>query len=299
MNTTDKKPATVSNGVASGPPTVKSLLHSPAIESRFKQILGDKAPGFLSSVLNVVNGSTNLNTADPNSVIMAAAVAATLDLPINPNLGFAYIIPYQRNEQTENGWQTRNVAQFQMGYKGFIQLAKRSGQYLRINAIPVLNGQLKRYDPLKEEYEFDWTIEGGEVIGYVAYFKEINGFEKTAYWNVAKINDHAKKYSKSFGKKTSPWSTNYDDMARKTVLKHILSKYGTLSIEMQKAFTMDQSVVKDFDGNQYDYVDSTDLTGQPSIESANVNNAPDETSDVADQSAQPGTIKDVPNANDL
>jgi len=229
---------------------VKELLAQEGIKRRFEEILGKKAPGFISSVLNVVNGNTMFANCNPNSIIMSAAVAATLDLPINPNLGFAYIIPY--------GGQ----AQFQIGYKGFIQLAMRTGQYKTINAIEVRAGQLKSFNQLTEEIEFDFTVEGGEVIGFVGYFKMVNGFEKTVYWNVGKMNAHAKKFSKSYDKPTSPWTTNYPEMALKTLIKHILSKFGILSIEMQKAVNVDQAVVKDDKGDAVDYVD---LTSQAQI----------------------------------
>ena len=244
------------NGQGSAPPAtskpvgVKDLLAQEGIKKRFEEILGKKAPGFISSVLNVVNGNTLFANCNPNSIIMSAAVAATLDLPINPNLGFAYIIPY--------GGQ----AQFQIGYKGFIQLAMRTGQYKTINATEVRAGQLKKFNQLTEEIELDFTVEGGEIIGYVGYFKMVNGFEKTVYWNVGKMNAHAKKFSKSYGKSSSPWTTNHLEMSLKTLIKHILSKYGILSIEMQKAVSVDQAVVKDEKGDVVDYVD---LSNQPQI----------------------------------
>lgn len=227
----------------SKPEGVKDLLAQASIKKRFEEILGSKAPGFISSILNVVNGNTMFANCNPNSIIMSAAVAATLDLPINPNLGFAYIIPY--------GGQ----AQFQIGYKGFIQLAMRTGQYKTINATEVRVGQLKSFNQLTEEIELDFNVEGGEIIGYVGYFKMVNGFEKTVYWNVGKMNAHAKKFSKSYGKPSSPWTTNHLEMSLKTLIKHILSKYGILSIEMQKAVNVDQAVVKDDKGELVEYVD--------------------------------------------
>lgn len=232
------------NQAPSKPASIKSLLAQEGIQNRFKEILGQKAPGFVSSILNVVNGNTMFQNVDPNSVIMSAAVAATLDLPINPNLGFAYIIPY------------KDKAQFQMGYKGYIQLAMRTGQYKKINAIEVRAGQLKSWDSLREDFDFDFTKQGGEVIGYVAYFEMLNGFQKTVYWNVAQITEHAKRYSKSWGKSTSPWTTNFPEMALKTLIKHVLSKYGILSIEMQKAIAVDQGIIKSQDGSVVEYPES-------------------------------------------
>lgn len=234
----------VAEQAVKSPPSIKSLLAQEGIQNRFKEILGQKAPGFVSSILNVVNGNTAFKNVDGNSIILSAAVAATLDLPINPNLGFAYIIPY------------KDKAQFQMGYKGYIQLAMRTGQYKNINAIEVRAGQLISFDSLREDFKFDFTKTGGEVIGYVAYFKLLNGFEKTVYWNVAQIIEHAKRYSKSYGKQSSPWTTNFPEMAMKTLIKHVLSKYGILSIDMQKAIAVDQGIIKNEEATVVDFPDS-------------------------------------------
>lgn len=278
------------------PPSVSKMLTNPAIQSRFNEILKDKAPAFISSIINLVNGNSGLSIAEPQSIIMSAAVAATLDLPINPNLGFAYIIAYKQKYTDDQGqWKEKSVAQFQMGYKGFIQLAMRTGQYKHINALEIRAGQLKKANPLTEEYEFDFSVEGGEVIGYVAYFKMLNGFEKTVYWNVGKIIDHAKRYSKSFGQKSSPWNTNFPEMALKTLIKHVLSKYGILSIEMQKAVNVDQSVIKDDKGEHFEYVDATDLTGQRSIDSSSIQNQNSETQ-ASNENPSPATNINV---NDL
>lgn len=305
------------NGLAKAP-TLKGMLDRDDIQKRFKEILGTKAAGFISSIINVVNGNTNLSMADPTSVVMSAAVAAALDLPIDPNLGFAYIIPYQQSKsvewtddqgQLQQRWETKQVAQFQMGYKGFIQLAMRTGQYEKINCIEVHANQLLSANPLTEEYTFDWTQEGGEIVGYVAYFKLISGFSKMVYWNIGKLNAHAKKHSKSFGKKTSPWTTNYSEMCQKTLLKHILSKFGPLSIEMQKAVITDQAVIKNMDGDQVEYADSTDISNQKSISTTedtaatNVDNSTNEQAFMNDQSsnnqAQSGTKDTNDYSNDL
>lgn len=253
------------NQVATSKPLgIKGLLESEGIKSRFQEILKDKAPGFISSVLNVVNGSTNLAKAEPMSIIMSAAIAASLDLPINPNLGFAYIIPYKTTGTDDNGQRyEKYVAQFQMGYKGFIQLALRTGQYEKINAKEVRAGQLIKNDPFEEEYEFDWSVEGGEIIGYAAMFKLKTGFKKTIYWNVGKMMDHAKKHSKSFNDPGGPWKTNTYEMSFKTLIKYILSKFGVLSIEMQKAFNTDQAVIKNEKTEEIEYVDANEGEAKP------------------------------------
>ncbi len=149
---------------------------------------GKKAQGFISSVLQVINGNKLLNKVDPNSVVNAAATAASLDLPINPNLGFAWIVPY------------KGKAQFQIGWKGFVQLALRTGQYKRINSIEVYENQFKSFNRLTEELTADFDIVGeGEIVGYAAYFMLTNGMEKMTYWSKEEVINHAKKYSKAYG----------------------------------------------------------------------------------------------------
>lgn len=229
--------------------TVNTLIKQDSYKKRFNELLGKKAPGFISSMLNVANLPT-LKDAEPNSIISSAVVAATLDLPIDQNLGFAYIVPYN----TKVGNEYIKKAQFQMGYKGYIQLAMRTGQYKTINAIEVYEGEIKRVNRLTGEIEFDYDnefINREIVVGYVAYFKLLNGFEKTVYMSKEEMEIHAKKYSQSYSSskdwvvKGSLWSTDFDGMAIKTVLKRLLSKYGILSIEMQSAITNDQAVIND------------------------------------------------------
>lgn len=240
--------------------TTKDLFARQNIQERFNELLGKKSQGFITTVLQIVNQNAMLKTADPNTVLTAAATAATLDLPINPNLGFAYIIPYAINEKGVDGkWEKRVVAQFQMGYKGFIQLAQRSGQYHRINAVPVYENQFKGFNALTEDLIGDFSIKGeGAVVGYAAYFSLNNGFEKLLYCDIASVDQHAKRYSKSYEKKNGLWQDHenggFDAMAIKTVLKMVLSKYGPLSIEMQTAIQADQAV-QTVEG-QYKYVDN-------------------------------------------
>jgi len=232
--------------------TVNQFMAQTKVRSRFEEILGVKAAGFISSVVNTVNSSINLRAADPNSIIMAAVIAATLDLPIDKNLGFAYIIPYN----SKDGYK----AQFQMGYKGFIQLAMRTGQYKTINATEVYDGELVSQNRLTGEIEFDENKKVSEkVIGYAAYFRLLNGFEKCVYWPIEKIKSHGKRYSKSFDSPDGRWKLDFDAMALKTVLKHLLSKYGILSIEMIGAIKADQAVIKNEDLDDVEYVDGQDI----------------------------------------
>lgn len=228
---------------------IQTILKSDNVSARFNQLLGKKAPGFISSILQVVHSNDLLSKADPSTVLNAAVTAAILDLPINQNLGYAWIVPY------------KGQAQFQMGWKGYVQLAQRTGEYKSINVIEVYENQFKGFNRMTEEIEGDFSIEGsGDVVGYVAYFKMLNGFEKTTYWTVEAIKKHAKKYSKAYGKGSiSPWNDKdqFHEMAKKTALKNLLSKYGLLSIEMQRANISDQAVINDPDTFDVDYVDNS------------------------------------------
>lgn len=226
----------------------KQFFSSELIKSKFQELLGQKAQGFLTSVIQIVNSNGSLAQADQNSLYMAAATAATLDLPIQPSLGFAYIVPY------------KGQAQFQIGWKGLVQLAQRTGLYKSINVIEVYENQFKSFNALTEEIEADWTAPGsGKVVGYCAYFSLLNGFQKTAYWTTEKVNQHALKYSQAFrGSGVSPWKDKdqFHEMAKKTVLKNTLSKYGPMSIEMQRAITFDQGVIKDIEHEVVTYPDN-------------------------------------------
>ncbi|EJT6150501.1 TPA: recombinase RecT [Clostridium perfringens] len=212
--------------------TVKGLMKNPSIKKRFEGVLKEKAPQYMSSIVNLVNSDTNLQKCDGMSVIASCMVAATMDLPVDKNLGYAWVVPYG------------NRAQFQMGYKGYIQLALRTGQYKAINVVEIREGELVSWNPLTEEIEVDFSKrESDAVIGYAGYFKLINGFEKTVFWTKEEVNNHANKFSKTINSKNSVWKSNFDAMAKKTVLRNLLSKWGILSIEMQKAYTADEGLI--------------------------------------------------------
>ena len=206
---------------------LKGLLNTDTMKQKFDNVLQDKAAGFTTSLLNLVSNDKNLSKCEPMSVATSAMVAATLDLPIDRNLGYAWIIPYG------------NKATFQLGYKGYIQLAQRSGQYLSLNVIEVYEGELKTWNRLTEEFEFDSSARtSNAVIGYVGHFKLVNGFEKTVYWTKQEIEAHRQRFSKS----GNIWKSDFDAMAKKTVLRNMLSKWGVLSIEMQTAAAKDGTV---------------------------------------------------------
>lgn len=231
----------------------KAIFERDDIKQKLQEMLGKKAPGFITSVLSSIQANDMLKNADPNSVYMSAMMAASLDLPINSNLGLAYLIPYNIRQQDGS---FKQVAQFQIGYKGFIQLALRSGQFKTISAAPIFTGQIVGEDPLKG-YEFDWNKKEDEtVIGYASYFQLLNGFEKTLYMTNAQLEAHGGKYSKTFKHKRGLWNTDFESMARKTVLKLLLQRYAPLSIEMQKATISDQAVINDWETMDVDYQDN-------------------------------------------
>lgn len=238
--------------------SVKNYFAKDGVQKKFHELLGKRSTAFITSVMQVVNSNNLLAKATPESIYNASAMGAVLDLPINNNLGFAWIVPYNEKFKDEQGnWQTKCVAQFQLGWKGFVQLANRSGQYKAINVIEVYENQFKSFNRLTEELEADFTqIGAGAVVGFVAYFKLINGFEKTCYWSTEEVKTHGAKFSKTFAHQNSVWKTDFNAMAKKTVLKNTLSKWGILSIEMQQAVVVDQSVVNDSETLDVDYVDA-------------------------------------------
>jgi len=228
---------------------IKSMMTNTELKRRFEEVLSEQAPSFMASVLSAVSSNDSLKMCSPATVWGAAMIAASLKLPVDPNLGFSYIIPYS------------DKAQFQMGYKGFIQLAMRSGQYKKMNVSEVYKDELKNYNPITEEIEFtdpsEWKMreEGNpkNVVGYYAFFELINGYKKEVYWTVEKIEKHAKTYSQTYKKGYGRWKEDFDAMARKTVIKNLLSKWGVLSIEMQTAIKKDQVV---YDGENEEYIDN-------------------------------------------
>jgi recombination protein RecT len=237
--------------------TTKSLFDREDVKNKFKELLGKRATSFMTSVLQVTAQNQQLAHADPVSVYQAAAVAATLDLPLNANLGFAYIVPYNQSYKDEKGlWQKKQVAQFQMGYKGFIQLAQRSGQFKSIYSTPVYEGQIVEANPL-DGYVFDFSKKDSDkVIGYAAKFKLLNGFESTWYMTIEQLKQHGGKYSKTFTNEKGLWNTDFDAMANKTVIKLLLSKFAPLSVDMQKAVISDQAVINDAEAEDVTYIDN-------------------------------------------
>ena len=218
------------------PQSLQQLMNSGAVMKKLNDVLGSekKAASFISSVISVANGNSMLRNAAPMTILGSAMVAATLDLPVVPTLGLAYIVPY------------KGQAQFQLGYKGLIELAERSGQFKNIIDEVVYEGQLVKKNKFTGEYEFDEDAKTSDkVLGYMARMDLVNGFSKTIFWTKEEVEAHAKKYSQAFSRGySSPWKSDFDAMARKTVLKALFSKYAPKSVAMQQAVKFDQAVIR-------------------------------------------------------
>ncbi|GAB9262144.1 hypothetical protein CANFE03_18050 [Ligilactobacillus animalis] len=207
---------------------VKQLVKNAQVKNMIANVLHDREPQFATSIVSIVNSNRSLANVDQLSVIQSAMVAATLDLPIDQNLGYVWLVPY------------KGKAQAQIGYKGYIQLAQRSGQYRAMNAVAVHEGELISWNPLTEEVAFDPMKKVSDtVIGYIGYFKLLNGFEKTVYWTKEQIEAHRQRFSKAGG--NSPWKSDFDAMAKKTVLKDLLTKWGPMSTQMAVAASKDEA----------------------------------------------------------
>ena len=232
-------------------------LHSPQTQAYIERVLMSKKNSFVNNISSLVANNTALQACDPRSIIYAGIKATVLDLPLDPNLGFAYVIPYQ-NRKTG-----KTEAQFQIGAKGFIQMAIRTGQYRTINVTEIKEGELKDFDLLAGEMRFEarQSRETLPTVGYAAFIRLTNGFEKTLYMTKGEVEAHAYEYSQTYkadkdkGWTSSQWSKNFDAMARKTVLKRLLSGFGILSVEMQQAISADQAVFNTHDGAPQ-YVDN-------------------------------------------
>ena len=217
-------------------------IRSDAIQNLINSTLGDKevARNFIANISTAVSNNPAIQTCDAGSIISAGLMAESLKLPLSNSLGYCYIIPYG------------NKAQFQISYTGLVQLAQRSGQYERIGVREVHEGEYIGQDKFgDDEFKFSHDFDDKPVVGYYAYFRLLNGFEKSLYWTKEQCEKHGRKYSKSYSKL---WTTNFDLMAEKTVLKQLLKKWGVMSIELQKAVQSDQAVIRE-DGT-FDYVDN-------------------------------------------
>ena len=214
---------------------IKKILSVDSVKEQFQNSLKENSGAFIASVIDLYNSDTYLQECDPSKVVMEALKAATLKLPINKQLGFAYVVPYKKKV----GKETESIPQFQLGYKGLIQLAMRTGQYRYLNVGVVYEGVEVEEDLLTGQITFSGRKKSSKVEGYFAYMELLNGFSKTLHMSKDDIEAHAKRYSKSYSYSSSAWQSNFDEMAEKTVLRLLLGKFGVMSTEMVTAFTAD------------------------------------------------------------
>ncbi len=252
---------------------LKRITSSASVQTQIQNALGEAAPLFVASLIDVVGSSRDLMECDQSAIVREALKAATLRLPLNRGLGFAWLVPYKDHGNP--------VPQFQIGYRGYIQLAQRTGLFRFINADMIYAGETVHIDRMSGDVQVMGEATSDEVIGYFAHFELLNGFRKSLAWTKSKLDGHAQKYSKSYRSSKSPWNTGeYDKMALKTVLAELLRKWAPLSVEMQQAVTadledsdprgvpderpdVDLSTVIEADEPPPD--DAPDKTGQPSL----------------------------------
>lgn len=227
-----------------------AYLTNDAVKNQINSIVGGKnGPRFISSIVSAVQTNPALQECTNQSILSAALLGESLNLSPSPQLGQFYMVPFKDRERG-------TVAQFQLGYKGYIQLAIRSGQYKKLNVLPIKEGELISYNPLDEEIEVqliedEETREQAPTIGYYAMFEYTNGFRKTLYWSKQKMQNHAKKYSQGYaadlrkGTAWTFWSKDFDGMAMKTMLRQLISKWGVMSIDMVTAMEADSAVIKE------------------------------------------------------
>lgn len=222
---------------------LKTKLDAPSVKAKFESMLGKRAPQFITSISSVVQNNALLQKAEVNSIIMGAAVAASMDLPLNANLGYAALVPF-------NSKGGGCFAQFQIMTKGWTELFIRTGQCQALINEIVYEGQLVKKNKFTGEYVFDEDAKKSDkIIGYMAYFRLTNGYEKTEYMTVEEVKAHAQRFSQTYRSGAGIWKESFDSMALKTVLKKLLTKWAPKSIEIQKAALFDQAVV---DGNVAD-----------------------------------------------
>lgn len=238
---------------------MKSVINAPSVQEQFQNALGDHKDAFVASLIDLFTGDKALQTCKPAAIIAEALRAATLRLPLNKALGFAYIIVFNNSVKNDDGsWSKIPTPTFVPGYKGYIQLAMRTGQYRTINADFVYEGEMRKVSKLTGEIALDGEKKSDKIIGYFCYFELLNGFNKTLFVSVEDMAQYALRYSPSFKGKNKPsadaliklaqanqpstkvgWEGNFNDMALKTVIRRLLSKYGYLSVEMQNALAKD------------------------------------------------------------
>ena len=233
---------------------IATYLAQEAVKANVESVVGVKdSQRFISSVVSAVQTNPQLAECSNTSILSAALLGHSLNLPQSPQLGYFYMVPFKGKNGTE--------ATFQISYRGLIQLAMRSGQYKNLNVTDIREGELVSYNPIEDSYEFKAETDFNKrnalkVVGYYAFFEMINGFRKGIYWSVEQLDSHAKKYSASYRKgwDSSLWKSDFDAMARKTMLRQLISKWGIMSVDMERAYTGDQAVIRE-DGTP-EYIDN-------------------------------------------
>ena len=235
---------------------IAAFLAKEAVKANVESVVGVKdSQRFISSVVSAVQTNPGLAECTNQSILSAALLGHSLNLPQSPQIGMFYFVPY---EDKKKGIKE---AQFQLSYRGMLQLAMRSGQYKTIHVTDIKQGELSSYNPIEDEYEFAPEIDINKriklpTIGYYAFFELINGAKKGIYWSKEQMDAHAKKYSASYrnGYSNSLWQSDFDAMAKKTMLRQLISKWGIMSVEMERAYVGDQAVIRE-DGTP-DYIDN-------------------------------------------
>lgn len=236
---------------------ITAYLTQDAVKNQINSIIGGKnGSKFVTSIVSAVNANPALQECTNQSILSGALLGESLNLSPSPQMGFYYLVPYNDKERGK-------VAQFQLGYKGYIQLAIRTGQYKKLNALAIKEGELVRFDPLEEEIEVNLIEdeekrEKAKTIGYYASFTYLNGFKKAIYWSKSKMESHALRYSKGYAAKKGYtfWEKDFDSMALKTLLRQLISKWGLMSTELEKAYEADQGVIGE--NGSVTYVDNDD-----------------------------------------
>jgi len=256
---------------------ITSFLAQEAVKSNVESVVGSKdSQRFISSVVSAVQTNPQLAECTNPSILSAALLGHSLNLPQSPQLGYFYMVPFKNKKKVKDA-NGRDVtvemteATFQIAYRGLIQLAMRSGQYKNLNVTDIREGELVSYNPIEDTYEFnaetDFTKRSAlKIVGYYAFFEMINGFRKGIYWSVEQLDAHAKKYSASYrnGWSSSLWKSDFDAMAKKTMLRQLISKWGIMSVDMEKAYTGDQAVIRE-DGTP-DYIDNIPDDPVPAVD---------------------------------
>lgn len=254
----------------------KELIEQEETKELFREMLGDRSTAFLNTALSlVIHDPQGLGKAEPKSVLNAVSAVASLDLLLDPSFGQSFITCYKVKE----GIRWIVYAQFQIGYKGLIELGLRSNQFYTLNTSDVREGEYRGQDRLTGEIGFEWFDDQDErknkkVVGYVAFFQLTNGFRKSLFMTVKEMQEHAKKWSKTNDSKDKEkgWGSDFDGMGLKTVLKLLLDRYAPKSTEMKKAIKFDQAVIEDIRGEKLNYVDNPNPTEKSRNENLKTSN---------------------------